>query len=128
MIEGIGIDVVNIDRMAKLSSGALSRLFHSDELATALSISSGVSSARNQYLAGRYAAKEALGKALGCGLLGLSPVDINTANDANGRPYITVYGEVKHLVGEKKILLSISHDNPVAIAVVLLQDGSDGPQ
>jgi hypothetical protein len=52
MIEGIGIDVVNIDRMAKLSSGALSRLFHSDELATALSISSGVSSARNQYLAG----------------------------------------------------------------------------
>jgi phosphopantetheinyl transferase (holo-ACP synthase) len=32
------------------------------------------------------------------------------------------------MVGEKKILLSISHDNPVAIAVVLLQDGSDGPQ
>jgi holo-[acyl-carrier protein] synthase len=122
MIRGIGIDVVNIDRMAKLSSSTLSRLFHPDELSKAISISSGVSSARNQYLAGRYAAKEALGKALGCGILGLSPMEINTANNEDGRPYMVLYGEVKRLVGNRNVLVSITHDNPVAVAMVLLQD------
>jgi len=126
MISGVGIDVVNIDRMAKLSDTALTKLFHPDELAHAISLSSGVSSARNQYLAGRFAAKEALGKALGCGLLGLNPADICTGNHPDGRPFVLLYGEVKKRVGDKSVFISISHDSPVAIAMVLLQDGNDG--
>lgn len=124
MIKGIGIDIIAIDRMSKLSEHALKRMFHPDELAKALSISSGVSSGRNQFLAGRFAAKEAFGKALGCGLSGIDLTDICTENDGNGRPYLILTGKAREMLGERQVLLSLSHDPPSAIAIVLIQDPS----
>lgn len=124
MISGIGVDIVAIDRMAGLSEHALVRMFHPDEFAQALAISSGVSSGRNQFLAGRFAAKEALGKALGTGLMDIALQDICTRNDPQGRPYLELYGNAKEKLAGRQALLSISHDAPMAIAVVLLQDPS----
>ncbi|WP_320129549.1 holo-ACP synthase [uncultured Sphaerochaeta sp.] len=119
MIDGIGIDVVNISRMASLSSVALHRLFHAAEIASALQLSS---DQRNEYLAGRFAAKEALGKALGSGMAGFSPSEVCVNSLGNGKPVMELYGKARDLVGERMILLSISHDDPVATAIVLLQE------
>ncbi|HKL57075.1 MAG TPA: holo-ACP synthase [Sphaerochaeta sp.] len=123
MVEGIGIDIVNISRMDKLSEAVIRRLFHPDEVAYALTLES---KRRSEYLSGRFAAKEALGKALGTGMAGMRPCDIQTDATETGKPFIVLHGNAKALVGERVVLVSISHDPPVATAVVLLQGGCDG--
>ncbi len=122
MVEGIGIDIVNISRMENLSEGVLKRLFHPEEVAYALTLES---RRRNEYLSGRFAAKEALGKALGTGMAGMRPSDIQIDATETGKPFMVLHGSAKALVGERMVLLSISHDPPVASAIVLLQGGSD---
>lgn len=124
MVEGIGIDIVNISRMDRLSEGVLRRLFHPEEVAHALTLEP---KRKSEYLSGRFAAKEALGKALGTGMAGLRPSDIQTDTTETGKPFMVLHGTAKALVGERTVLLSISHDPPVASAVVLLQGRSDGP-
>ncbi len=118
MIEGIGIDVVNISRMERLSEAVIKRLFHPEEVAYALTLDP---KRKSEYLSGRFAAKEALGKALGTGMAGMRPSDIQIDSTSTGKPFMVLYGSAKALVGERSVLLSISHDNPVASAVVLLQ-------
>jgi len=123
MIEGIGIDIVNISRMDKLSEAVIKRLFHPEEVAVALSLED---RRKSEYLSGRFAAKEALGKALGTGMAGMRPSDIQIDATPAGKPFMVLHGRAKTLVGERMVLLSISHDPPVATAVVLLQGRSDG--
>ncbi len=123
MIEGIGIDVVNIDRIAKLSEAVKQRLFHPRELGDAQSLAQGVQA---EFLAGRFAAKEALGKALGTGLKGISLQDIWVERQQDGSPRLCCAGSAKALMGKRTAMLSISHDHPVAVAMVLLQGGCDG--
>lgn len=122
MIEGLGIDIVNISRMEKLSEAVIRRLFHPQEVAFALQLEP---KRKCEYLSGRFAAKEALGKALGTGMAGMRPSDICIDANPEGKPFMVLYGSAKALVGERAVLLSISHDHPVATAVVLLQGGSD---
>ncbi len=122
MIEGIGIDVVNISRMDRLSEAVIRRLFHPEEVAYALTLDP---KRKSEYLSGRFAAKEALGKALGTGMAGMRPSDIQIDSTSTGKPFMVLHGSAKALVGERSVLLSISHDEPVASAVVLLQGGSD---
>jgi len=123
MIESIGIDVVNIDRIGRLSLAVKQRLFHPQELEDASALASEVQS---EFLAGRFAAKEALGKALGTGLRGISLHEIWVEKQSDGSPKLCVAGRARALVGTRTTMLSISHDQPVAVAVVLLQGGGDG--
>ena len=123
MIEGIGIDVVNIDRIGRLSLAVKQRLFHPQELEDASALASEVQS---EFLAGRFAAKEALGKALGTGLRGISLHEIWVEKQSDGSPKLCGGGGARGLVGTRTTMLSISHDQPVAVAVVLLQGGGDG--
>ncbi|MDT4761211.1 holo-ACP synthase [Sphaerochaeta sp. PS] len=123
MVEGIGIDVVNISRMDMISDGVLKRLFHPEEVSYALGLEA---KRKSEYLSGRFAAKEALGKALGSGMAGLRPSDIHTDVTESGKPFMRLYGTAKALVGERTVLVSIAHDPPVASAIVLLQGGPDG--
>lgn len=121
---GIGIDVVNIDRMKNLSEHACERMFHPLELQEAAVLSA---ERRAEFLAGRFAAKEAFGKALGTGLSGLSLQDIRVERQSDGRPVLYVEGKALQLLGKRKALVSISHDQPVAVAMVVLGGGDDGP-
>ncbi len=121
---GIGIDVVNIDRMKHLSEHACQRMFHPEELKEATLLSS---ERRAEYLAGRFAAKEAFGKALGTGLSGLSLQEIRVERQSDGRPVLRLEGKALQLLGARKALVSISHDQPVAVAMVVLGGGADGP-
>ncbi len=122
MVSGIGVDVVNIQRMERLSEHVKSRLFHPRELDEAMAMTKEVQA---EYFAGRFAAKEALGKALGTGLAQLSLQDIWVERAASGKPELHVKGKAQELVGERTIMLSISHDHPVAIAMVVLQGADD---
>lgn len=101
------------------------RIFHPQELAAAREMSSAVAT---EYLAGRFAAKEALGKALGCGLAALVPQAVLVGRSESGKPVFILEGVAKALVGSAQIELSISHDEPVAVAAVILIGGPDGPQ
>jgi holo-[acyl-carrier protein] synthase len=130
MVLGIGIDAVSIERMSSqaIKEHVVHRLFHPAEVAQADALKE---KARAQFLASRYAAKEALGKALGCGMCGLIPSEIEVVTDAQGRPSIRLAGRtaqyVQELAPDCRILLSLTHEPPLALAQVMLTVGESVP-
>lgn len=64
-----------------------------------------------QFLGGRFAAKEALIKALGLSILGINLKDIEILNKENGKPYL--------IYKNKEYKVSISHEKHCAIAIVI---------
>lgn len=121
MIHGIGIDAVTISRM-QLDSHALKRLFHADEFFQAMQLSE---DGRNEFFAARFAAKEAFSKALGTGLGVLRPGEIKVIYDEKGKPSLHLEGhtlEMFHnLVPSGTISLSLTHEPPLAIAMVVIE-------
>jgi holo-[acyl-carrier protein] synthase len=122
LIAGIGVDIVQIRRMRhwRAIPGLLERYFHPQELATALSRGEGA----DHSLAGRFAAKEAFGKALGTGLEGMVLKDIMVVNQGNGRPELQVFDTARSALkknGADKIHLSLTHDQDNAVAMVVLE-------
>ena len=115
MIVGIGIDVCDIARFEKVlarTPALRERLFTPDE--RDLSMSS---------LAGRFAAKEALAKALGAPG-GLSWHDAEVRKDALGKPYFHCTGTIAARIAElgiDTVHLSITHDAGIAAAVVVCE-------
>lgn len=74
-------------------------------------------------LAGRWAAKEAVAKALGTGWRGHRYTDIEIRRQPSGAPAVHLYREAATLVtswGESQWHLSLSHDRDYAIATALL--------
>lgn len=128
MIVGLGIDVVEIARFEEVlqrhPERAPERIFTTAERAE------GESRARPlEYYAGRFAAKEALLKAIGTGLTeGISWQDITIGGSAGSRPAVAVSGATRHALarlGSPSIHVSISHDGGVAIAVAILETAAD---
>ena len=117
----IGIDVVAIRRIEDLSEHARKRIFHPDELALAEN-----NPRPTEFLAGRFAVKEAFFKAIGEGMKTLSTQDVWTTRGEDGRPVINLSSRAQALAGKRTVVLSISHDDPVAVAVVLITGGNDG--
>jgi holo-[acyl-carrier protein] synthase len=121
MILGVGIDIVHVGRIRHWESvpGLVERFFHPDEVVDARSRGAGESLS----LAARFAAKEAFGKALGTGLVGIRLGDIQVVNDRNGRPEIVLHGTALarlDAVGGARVHVSLTHerDNAVAVAVI----------
>ena len=122
MITGIGIDIVQINRMESWLKNPklLERYFHQDELALA---SSRLNSAA-QTLAARFAAKEAFGKALGTGLTQITLKDIIIYNNENGKPEIKLSGTAQEALqksGANKVHVSLSHEKENAIAIIVIE-------
>lgn len=70
-------------------------------------------------IAGNFAAKEAVSKALGTGFSGFGPIDIEIRRNKAGGPEVFLYGKAKELAEEKKITkiwVSISHCKAYATA------------
>lgn len=112
MIEGIGIDVVNIERFAKSlerTAGLINRLFTQAEQGRPISS-----------LAARFAAKEALAKALNAGK-GLLWLDAEIINLETGKPIFLFRGEIAELLEGANVHLSISHDSGIASAIVIVE-------
>jgi holo-[acyl-carrier protein] synthase len=122
MIVGIGVDTVYARRLERWRNvpGLLERYFHPQELSASLSRGSGAVLS----LAARFAAKEALGKALGTGLAGIVLRDILVVNRHNGSPEIAVFGTAASALersGATKIHVSLTHERDNAIAMVVLE-------
>ncbi|MGA5868551.1 holo-ACP synthase [Streptomyces cinereoruber] len=121
MIIGVGIDVAEIDRFAasiERTPGLLSRLFVEDELLLPSGERRGVAS-----LAVRFAAKEALAKALGAPA-GLLWTDAEVYVEETGQPRLRVRGTVQARaveLGVRHWHVSLSHDAGVASAVVIAE-------
>jgi holo-[acyl-carrier protein] synthase len=80
-------------------------------------------------LAGRWAAKEAVVKALGTGWGGVGYTDVEICRLPSGAPSVQLHGRAMALVGDRKVQwqLSLSHDRDYAIASVLLVDIDTNP-
>lgn len=79
---------------------------------------------RPESVAGRFAAKEAVSKALGTGIRGFEFKDIEIDKNTLGKPIVSLRGEAKKLgekLGNYKIHLSISHSKENAIAYAVLE-------
>lgn len=111
MIAGIGTDIVKISRVKlKLSEKILSI----EETEIYESFSS--ESRKQEYLAGRFAIKEALTKAFASTRYFFAFTDIVILNDEEGRPYLK-----KPEINDLEIWLSISHEREYALAFCLLE-------
>jgi holo-[acyl-carrier protein] synthase len=120
MIEALGIDLIEIKRVKKVKERwgkrFLERVYTPKELEYCLKKRFPENS-----LAGRFAAKEAVMKALSTGLSsGVSWKDIEILNDKKGKPEVLLYGKTKKLLGKKKVLISISHTKEDAIAQAVI--------
>lgn len=123
MILGIGTDIVAIPRM----EGLLSR--HGERAAAKLLAASeraGYDTARHAaaYLAKRFAAKEALGKALGLGLREPATLrNIAVGHDALGRPHFSFAPPLEAWLHARQLTawLSLSDDSGVALAFVVVE-------
>ncbi len=122
MIVGVGVDVCDIARMEKLliDGKFLARFFSPEEQ----EYIENKGKAAAQSMAGIFAAKEALTKALGTGLSGGSIQDICVLHDKCGAPYYDLRGAYALHASQRHITnlhLSISHDGGVAAAVAIAE-------
>ena len=125
-IFGLGTDIVNIKRLEKIlkkkNNAFKSRIFSKNEIKYC--------DKKNNpfpFYAKRYAAKEALSKALGTGIRkGINFKDIEVSNNNHGKPYIKLKGETAAFLKRKiktnrySIYLSLSDDLPWAQATVII--------
>ena len=114
-VVGVGIDVVDIARLERALSRTptlAQRLFTDGERSRPLAS-----------LAARFAAKEAVAKALGAPS-GLRWLDAEVVVDQSGRPRLVLHGGVAQEAASQGILtwhLSLSHDAGIATAVVVAE-------
>ena len=122
MILGVGTDIVEIKRIKRVienNDKFLEKIFTVSELEYLTS-----RNLRPEYIAGRFAAKEAVAKALGTGFRGFEFKDIEIDRTILGKPIVTLYGKAKLIArkeGQYNLHLSISHGQDSAIAYAILE-------
>lgn len=126
MIVGIGTDLVEIARVKKAceKQAFLSRIYTEEERRQA----EGTGGFRISRLAGDFAVKEAVAKALGTGFRRFMPVDIEVLRDALGKPYVVLYREAEKLsreMGIERIHVSITNEKEYALAYVVAEGQTD---
>jgi len=112
---GVGIDIVKIERLKKLQhdSHFLNRIFFPEEIEMFDSSANRLAS-----LAARWAVKEAVAKALGCGFgPKLSFKDITIYYNDAGGPEVRLSPKAKEIHENPEIAVSISHDGEYSVAI-----------
>jgi holo-[acyl-carrier protein] synthase len=121
---GLGTDIVDVARIEKLLRDKrdefLARVFSPDEIAYCEQMARPA-----VHFAARFAAKEALMKAIGTGWAeGVGFKDIHVTNDPNGKPVLQAQGETRKRLdglGPSFLWLSLSHTREYAMAVVVIE-------
>ncbi len=117
-ILGLGNDIIEVERIRQAAQEErfLARLFTEKERTYCLKHKDPA-----ERIAGRFAAKEAIVKALGCGGFGenISWLDIEILNDEKGKPEVFFSEVAKKRFGNPSIMLSISHCESFATAVAI---------
>ena len=124
-IVGIGVDIIKNKRIKQSiqNNKFIHRTFSKKEILNSKKILNKIN-----YLSKRFAAKEALAKALGTGFRdGLNLKDIEIINDKNGKPYYLMTKKLKDLIKKKKkiknfnLFLSIADEKEYSIAFTTIQ-------
>jgi holo-[acyl-carrier protein] synthase len=123
MIDGLGIDMVDVDRIAgKISkeTGFKELVFSPGEIGYCETKAN-----KFEHYAARFAAKEAFFKALGTGWAeGTAFSEVEITNNASGRPDLNLLGKTRDTLAPLKIikiLVSLSHIKTMASAVVIIE-------
>jgi len=124
MIAGIGVDIVDVARVQALldryGERFLRRVYTESETAYAMGGEN-----RAERLAGRFAVKEAMMKALGTGKSqGILWRDVETLRAGSGKPEVHLHGQAVRwakLRGGGVVHVSITHDGGKAVAFVILE-------
>lgn len=115
MIIGIGVDIIEIERIKQVvdkTNGFLKRVFTSDEVKY-------FEQRKNnpEVIAGNFAAKEAVVKAMGTGINGFEWTDVEILRDSLGKPYVLLYNEASKILANNCVIhVSISHCKEYAVA------------
>jgi holo-[acyl-carrier protein] synthase len=123
MIRGVGVDIIEIARVQDLveryGERFLCKIFTEGEIRYCSSRHHAA-----QHFAVRFAAKEALSKALATGWAGsFRWTDVETRNEPSGRPVLSVRGPLQDALGGATAHVSLSHSASHVVAVVVIEDG-----
>ena len=121
MIIGIGIDIIEINRIEKVilrTSSFIEKSFTNNEIEYFKS-----KGLKGNVIAGNFAAKEAISKALGTGFRGFGLQDIEVLRDELGKPVVNLSHKIYKLLDIKEfnIHVSISHSKENAIAYAVME-------
>ncbi len=124
MIIGVGLDIAEIDRVGKslekFGTRFIQRILGPAERKSLPRMR------QAQYVAVRFAAKEAAAKALGTGFaLGIGFHDLEVVKNKAGKPDIVFHGpalERMRAIGGARAVLSLTHARDVAAAVVIIEN------
>jgi holo-[acyl-carrier protein] synthase len=122
MVCGIGIDLVDVSRIEKIlqkrGDAFIRRIYSAEEVSYCQGRSRPA-----LHFAACFAVKEAFLKALGMGLgEGVNLLDIATAHNEKGKPYLKLSGKARELIEGQEMgtSASISHTDDLATAIVVL--------
>lgn len=121
MVLGIGIDIIEIDRIKetieKYGERFLNKVYTKDELDYCLKKNN-----KFQHLAARFAAKEAVFKAMESSWKkGMSWKDIEINNEPSGMPVVKLNGKLKSfLASDKNLKISMSHSDNYVTCIALI--------
>ncbi|MBN1559282.1 holo-ACP synthase [candidate division KSB1 bacterium] len=126
MIQSIGIDVVDIERMTHMihrwGDKFLQKILTPREVSYCSEKTGKAAS-----VAARFAVKEALYKALPADLQAATGwLDVEVVNEPSGRPRLNCFGKIADLQDHFHIHVSISHSKASAVAIVVLEQKGTG--
>lgn len=125
---GTGVDIIEVERIRRLvgryGDRFLRRVYHPSEVGYCLG------QERYRRLAARYAAKEAILKAIGTGLRRSRWHDMEVVRDPLGHPEVRLSGNLAQEAAQRgieRIVISLSHTREYAVAQALaIGRGTDG--
>ncbi len=121
MIQGIGVDVVDVQRMkavmAEQGEAFVDRVFTNTEISYCRS-----KQYPEQHFAARFAAKEAVSKAMQIGWSGIFRwKDVEVVNQPSGAPKILLYNEAASSLKHSSVHLSLSHTENTVVALAVIE-------
>jgi holo-[acyl-carrier protein] synthase len=124
MVKGIGVDIIEIDRVRRsikrMGDRFLEKVYTSSEISYC-----NAKAHRFQHYAARFAAKEALSKALSTGWAGeFRWKDVEVMNEPSGQPRFLLHGTLCERLKGADIMLSMSHSDSHVVAMVIIQEGN----
>ncbi len=128
MILGMGIDLASLDRIGAILERSGERFLERILTEGEKKQLPKQGRRRIEWVAGRFAAKEAASKALGTGIAaGITMKDIEILSSPEGCPRILLHGQAGEralAMGASRTHLSISHEKETACAVVILENNA----
>lgn len=122
MIRGIGVDIVDIDRIRRLVEAEGERFLTKVFTETEIQYCNG-KARRHQHFAARFAAKEAVSKALATGWAGdFRWKDVEVTNDPTGQPRVSLHGQLREHIGSAHIRISLSHADNHVVAMAVIEE------